>query len=110
MCVAALSSSCIDDDYDLANIDSNVRVEVKDLTVPVNIDKVTLKSIFSLGEDSKVKEINGVYAVVESGEFNSSPVHINDFTIHSTTIPSTYVDIPYVSIPAVGDIAAEITI
>lgn len=110
LCVAALSSSCIDDDYDLANIDSNVRVEVKDLTVPVNIDKVTLKSIFSLGEDSKVKEINGVYAVVESGEFNSSPVHISDFTIHGTTIPSTYVDIPYVSIPAVGDIAAEITI
>ena len=110
LCVAALSSSCIDDDYDLANIDSTVRVEVKDLTVPVNIDKVTLKSIFNLGEDSKVKEINGVYAVVESGEFNSSPVHIDDFTIHGASIPSTYVDIPYVSTPSVGDIAAEITI
>ncbi|MGN0223936.1 MAG: hypothetical protein ACI4AM_07920 [Muribaculaceae bacterium] len=110
LCVAALASSCIDDDYDLANIDSNVRVEVKDLTVPVNIDKVTLKSIFSLGEDSKVKEINGVYAVVESGEFHSSPVHISGFTIHGSSIPSTAIDIPYVSIPAVGDLAAEIHI
>lgn len=110
ICVAAMSTSCIDDDYDLANIDSNVRVEVKDLTIPVNIDKVTLKSIFSLGEDSKVKEINGVYAVVETGEFNSSPVHIDDFTIHGVSIPSTYVDIPYVSIPPVGDIAAEVFI
>lgn len=40
-------TGCIDKDYDLSDIDTNVRVEVDDLVVPVNLDAITLSNILT---------------------------------------------------------------
>ena len=59
--IASLSlTSCIDDSYDLSDIDTTVKVQVNDLTVPVNIDAITMKSILNLKEDGIVREVDGV--------------------------------------------------
>ena len=110
LCFAGIVSSCIDDDYDLANIDTTVRVEVKDLTIPVNLDEITLKSILSLKEDSKVKEIDGVYAVVETGDFHSSPVKVDAFTLNSSAVPSSYMEVQYYPLDGSASVAGEITV
>ena len=34
--------SCIDENYDLGDIDSTVEVKVVDLVVPLNLDEITL--------------------------------------------------------------------
>lgn len=39
-------TACVDDKYDLSDIDTTVQVEVNDLTLPVNIDPFTMSSIF----------------------------------------------------------------
>lgn len=85
-------SGCIDDKYDLDDIDTTVRVQVKDLVVPVNIDKATLSNIFDLKEDSKIKIENGTYAFVDKGSFNSDEitirrVHLTAPDIKPTTSP-----------------------
>lgn len=77
---AASVTSCVDDKYDLSDIDTTARIQVDNLTIPVNVDAITLSSLLDLDPndpDAKVKEVNGIYAVVENGDFHSEMVHIN---------------------------------
>lgn len=82
-------SGCIDDKYDLNDIDTTVKVQVNDLVVPVNIDKATLRNIFNLKEDSKIKEVDGEYAFVDDGDFASDEITINRVLIDSPNITPT---------------------
>ena len=76
-----LLTGCIDNGYDLTDIDTTSEIKVNDLTLPVNLAPVTLSDIIAVGEneDDKVKEvtINGktFYAVEETGSFSSDPLH-----------------------------------
>lgn len=79
-------TGCIDDKYDLSDVDTTVRVNVDNLTVPVNIDAVTLRCIFDLKSDSKVKEVDGAYAYVDNGDLHSSGIRVSP--IH---LPAPYV-------------------
>lgn len=90
---ALLLTGCIDDKYDLSDIDTDVRLQVNDLVVPINIQETKLETIFSLKEDSKIKKINGVYAFVEEGEFKSDNISINPIHIKAPTIRPTEVTI-----------------
>ncbi len=76
--VAALPLvGCIDDNYDLSDIDTTVRVSVNDLEVPVNLDAITLSNIFDLDDESVIKVIGDSYSVLVDGDFNSSGVLVN---------------------------------
>lgn len=74
----ATMSSCIDNDYDLSDIDSTVRVDVNDLVLPVNLDDITLKSIFNIKEGDRVQIVDGQYAFIEDGSFTSDEIKINE--------------------------------
>ncbi|MDE6424509.1 MAG: hypothetical protein K2K95_13960, partial [Muribaculaceae bacterium] len=78
-------TACVDDKYDLSDIDTTTEIKVKDLTLPVNIDEIKLGDIISVEDDSEFKEImvggQKVYAVNKSGEFNSDPIEIPTFNI-----------------------------
>ena len=82
-------TGCVDDNYDLSDIDTTVKVRVNDLIVPINLDEITLKNILDLDEDSKVKDVNGVYAFVEDGEFRSDVVKVNKVHVSSPDIAPT---------------------
>lgn len=78
--VGLLAVSCMDDNYDLSDIDTTSRIEVNDLTIPVNLDAVLLSDIIKVDEDSQIKEVtvNGekMYAVSQTGDFSSDPINI----------------------------------
>jgi len=82
-------TGCIDDNYDLSDIDTTSELSVKDLVLPINIDPITLGDIIEVKEEDQIKEftLNGktFYAIQEQGVFNSDPIHIPGF---STGIPS----------------------
>lgn len=82
----ATMSSCIDNDYDLSDIDSTVRVDVNDLVLPVNLDDITLKSIFNIKEGDRVQIVDGQYAFIEDGSFTSDEIKINEVKIASPYI------------------------
>ncbi len=84
-----LMTSCIDDKYDLSDIDTNVRVDVNNLTVPVNIDEITLKSVFDIEEGDRIQVVNGEYAVIEDGTFTSDGLKVDAFVIPAPSIPSS---------------------
>ncbi|MDE7136736.1 MAG: hypothetical protein K2N91_08900, partial [Muribaculaceae bacterium] len=103
LCLLALGTtawSCIDDKYDLSDIDSTVRVKVNDLVIPINIDKIDMGSIIKLDEDGIVQIVNNEYAVVKDGSINSSEVKIDPIVINSINITPT-VDIIN-TVPASG--------
>ena len=65
--LAALAlTGCIDDGYDLSNIDTSSELTFKDLILPVNIDDVELSDVVDLNDNSKIKvmEIDGKKAYV----------------------------------------------
>lgn len=72
--------SCINNDYDLSDVDTTVEVNVNDLVIPVNLDTITLDAMLDLEDDSRIQKVNGEYAVVEDGTFSSSPINVPSFT------------------------------
>ncbi len=73
---AMLLSGCVDDSYDLADIDSTTRIEVKDLTLPLNLTPVMLDSLVDLSSEESIEKINGEYVLIKSGTFSSKPIMI----------------------------------
>jgi hypothetical protein len=84
----------MDSDYNLSDIDTTTQIRVNDLTIPVNIDNITLDDIISPSDDSRIKEYdyNGtkIYAVIEDGSFSSNNIEVPKFTAASPNIESTY--------------------
>ncbi len=75
-------SACVDDGYDLSNIDTTSRFRVDELVIPMNLDVITLNSVIEIDEESKIQiytapDGSKYYAVNESGSFNSNPIHID---------------------------------
>lgn len=57
-------TSCVDDKYDLSDIESTARIEVKDLMVPINLDVISLENIIEIEEGKAVEIVDGQYAIV----------------------------------------------
>ncbi len=47
----ALLCGCVDDSYDLSDIDTTTEIRVNDLTVPINLKSITLDNIIDVDED-----------------------------------------------------------
>lgn len=72
--------ACVDNDYDLSDVDTTAAFQVTSLVLPVNIEEVTLEAVLDLDDDSDIELVNGEYALVESGTFESDPIDVPDFT------------------------------
>ncbi|MDE7411829.1 MAG: hypothetical protein K2M94_07305 [Paramuribaculum sp.] len=77
-------TACVDDNYDLDDIDTTARLQVTDLVIPINIDEITLDNIINLDEQDKIKIIDGKYVIEQTGTFTSDPILIERATL---TVP-----------------------
>lgn len=105
-----LLASCVNDDYDLSDIDTTTQIKVENLVIPVNIDKVTLGDIITFDDDSKIKPVTiggeTFYALIEDGSFKSDPIEIKKVTAAAPVLNPTeaYLDpivppVPLVDLP-----------
>lgn len=70
---ALLLVGCTDDSYDLSDIDTTAQIEVKDLTIPLNLSPVTFESMVSLKDEECVEvTADGDYAIVQTGDFEET--------------------------------------
>lgn len=84
---AALTlTACIDDKYDLSDVDTTAQFKVQDLTLPLNIEEITLADIITTEEDGNLKIINGQYVFTDNGTFSSNHVDIEPIHISAPTI------------------------
>lgn len=85
------ATSCVNNAYDLNDIDTTSRVCVKDLVIPMNIDDITLDQVLDIDDDSEVKKITQedgsvIYAIDKGGTFKSTTIKLNEFTVSSPNI------------------------
>lgn len=73
-------------DIDLNNVDTNISVPVNDMVVPLNFDNLKLGSMIDVDDDSKLREINGEYAVVVEGDYKSDRIHVPAFVAKAEDI------------------------
>ena len=91
--------SCFDNDYDLSDIDTTVRLQTKDLIVPLNIDVLTLDQVMDIDDDSEIvkdtdPDGNVIYAIKKEGTFDSDPINVKSFTVQKPTITPTTTTLP----------------
>ncbi len=91
--LAVILTGCVDNDYDLSNIDTTSEIKVNNLTLPVKMDAITLNDIFDIEEGSKIQTVtvNGqeFYAVTQHGDINSQSIDIPAFSPYSLSVPET---------------------
>lgn len=94
-------TSCVDSNYDLAHLNTDIQVNVNDLTIPLNLDTIKLKQVMKVKDgdiiqldtmfdaQGKIVKKPGtdiaqmIYVAKKEGSFESQPI-----TIKSTTAPS----------------------
>lgn len=86
LCVLQTFCACVNNDYDLGDLDTTVRLSVENLVVPVNLDTVTLDAVLDLADDSKIVLVDGIYALVETGSYESTPIDVPSFTADAPSI------------------------
>lgn len=76
--------SCIDDNYDLSDIDTTTELKANNLTIPVNLKEIYLDQIIDVDGSNpdaviKIKEINGqkIFFFSKDGDFEASPKTID---------------------------------
>ncbi len=118
--VVAFITSCVDDKYDLTDIDTTSRFTVDNLTVPINLSEIKLENVINLddNENIKEKEINGekYYAIEKDGqidpkEFSIDGIHVNSPVLEPSNfavvlpghanVPGQEVDLPAIAFPEI---------
>ena len=91
-----LVASCVNDDYDLSDINTTSELKVKDLTLPIKINEVKLDYIVNLQDEGHIGIINGEYVFTSEGEFQSEAISIPSIHIDAPIIPesTTLITIP----------------
>lgn len=90
--VIALSlTGCVDDKYDLKDIDTTSRVTVNNLTVPVNLESIKLDNVIDMDDNENIKTLtdangNKYYALQEDGDFSTSSFHIDAISVPAVPI------------------------
>lgn len=86
--VSLMLCSCINDSYDLSNIDTTAKIGVNNLVVPINLDAITLDKVLNMSEDGMINKVTdpstgeSIYAAVSSGTFLSSTISVPE--IHAS--------------------------
>lgn len=102
-------SSCFDNDYDLSDIDTTVKVQTKNLVVPINLDAITLDQVLDLDEGSEIIDTidtsgKRIYAIKKEGSFGSDNINVEAFTISAPSINFANVIFTNPSTPDFGDV------
>ena len=81
-------TSCIDEDYDLSNVDTTTQFQVKDLVLPINIDEIAMNQFVSIADTGRIQVINGQYVLIDSGTYESDEIIIPEIKIPAPSVPT----------------------
>lgn len=71
-----LFTGCKDDNLDLDNIDTTMKIEVTDLVLPVNLAPITFGDMVDLDSEECIEVIDDKYVLVKKGDFESKAIEI----------------------------------
>lgn len=87
---ALVLTSCIDDNYDLSDINTLSRIPVTDLVVPLNVEPIVLDDVLDIDDNENIETVTidgkKVYALSRGGNVNSDRVAISPITVNAPSI------------------------
>lgn len=98
----SLMTGCVDNKYDLSDIDTTSRFTIKDLTVPVNLSQIKLENVIDFNEDeddSLIKTEDGKYVISRGGNINPT-----EFNLGTVEVAAPYIAPSSISLPVAGGI------
>lgn len=98
----SILSGCIDNNYDLSDIDTTSRFTVKDLTVPVRLSEIRLDKVIKLDDNDNISIIDNVYAIskggdIETSEFDLGHIHVAAPIINPSKLSVNLPELPPLS-------------
>lgn len=96
---ALFINSCVDDKYDLDNLDSTIGIRLDNLVVPVNMSTIELDQVFDVSDNSLIVKFpenadksDQYYAIMTDGSFTATDVHLdyfeaNEISVETKTFP-----------------------
>lgn len=95
--VPMILSGCVDDNYDLSDIDTTTRIPVNNLIVPLNVSDILLDDVIDLSDNENISEfmIDGhkAYAIEKSGTISTDPISIDPVHINAPSISSNSINL-----------------
>ncbi|MCH5226317.1 MAG: hypothetical protein J1F16_00660 [Muribaculaceae bacterium] len=80
-----VGNSCVDDKYDLDNLDATTAVKLENLTVPVRLETITLDDVLDISDESIIKKKTGkngmFYAIETGGSFQAQPINVKEVEV-----------------------------
>ncbi len=110
-------TGCMDDNYDLNDIDTTTSVPINDVTIPVNLQEIMIEDVLDLTDNENIVEAtdaNGkrIYAISKTGDLSSDDIVIDPIDVKAEDVNSSAVTISSVSatLPDVGamDVVYEV--
>lgn len=92
-----IATGCVDENYDLANIDGTAEFQVKDLVLPINIDEIAMKEFIGIEDTGHIKVINGEYVLIDSGTYESGDIEIPAVVAKAPQIAPVYSQIKLIN-------------
>lgn len=83
-----LLTGCIDEDYDLSNVDTTAELQVKDLVLPINVDEIAMHEFVSITDTGHIQVINGEYVLIDSGTYQTNDIIIPEIKIPAPSVPT----------------------
>ena len=83
-----LLTGCIDENYDLSNVDTTAELQVKDLVLPLNVDEIAMNQFVSIEDTGHIKVINGEYVLIDSGTYQTDDIIIPEIKIPAPEVPT----------------------
>lgn len=82
LAAGCLLTGCVDDGYDVSNIDTTSQINVNNLTVPLNLEAIKIDKVIDLEDNDNISIVDGAYAIEKRGEISTSdfrinPIHVN---------------------------------
>lgn len=100
LCCASVVTGCVDDAYDLDNINTDSELKIDNLVLPINIDKILLGDVIDLNEDGVLKEESGDYVISVDGEFTAPDIEIVSIRAKAPSIAPSVQTIKGASLPS----------
>lgn len=90
--VVSLMTGCVDDKYDLSDIDSTSKFIVDDLTVPIKLSTIKLENVINFDGNDLIDTVNGEYVITKGGDIDPTEFSLGE----------VYVPAPYISPSSIG--------
>lgn len=109
LAAALVLAGCVDDKYDLTDIDTTSRITVDNLTIPVNLGEIELENVLELDDNENISIINNQYVIRKDGKINTSEFKIHSIKVNPAAITPSTINVPTLGMTVSGSQSFSVT-